>query len=151
MAHRISHLLLILVESYINLLESWEFIVLNHHIVLVDCILLSNSSLRHWAGSHSLKFLAIISHYFLLRIILWRGLGDWSELMVIVKLMVKMLHLKWTLQRFHMTILRRNQHIVVCMIWYTSYRLLLIWLNAWLSRFILEFFLCAFYISSLVP
>jgi len=80
-----------------------------------------------------LKFLAIISHYFLLMIILRRGLGDWSELMVIVKLMVKMLHLKWTLQRFHMTILRRNQHIVVCMIWYTSYRLLLIWLNAWLS------------------
>jgi len=69
--------------------------------------MLSDSTLRHRAGSHSLKFLAIIPHYFLgLRIIFGRSFGDRSELMLMVELMLQMLHLERTLKRFHMAILR---------------------------------------------
>jgi hypothetical protein len=69
--------------------------------------MLSDGTLRHGAGSHRFKFLAIIPHYLLgLRIIFGRSFCDRSELMLMIELMLQMLHLERTLKRFHMAILR---------------------------------------------
>lgn len=132
MTHWLSYLRLILMECNVDLLQTREIIELDHRIMLFKCML-SYSTLRHRAGSHCLKFLAIIPHYLLvLRIIFGRSLCDWSELMLMVELMLQMFHFERALKRFHMTILRRDQHIVVYVIRDSSSSSLLIGLKTYL-------------------
>ena len=132
MSHWLSHLLLILVECDIYLLQSREIIDLGHCIMLLN-YMLSNGSLRHRAGAHCLKFLAVVSHYLLVLRIVFRSFCDWSKLMLMVKLMLQVFHLEWALKRFHMPVLRWDQHIIVYVIWrYCSSSILLIWLNTYL-------------------
>jgi hypothetical protein len=75
-------------------------------MLLLECML-SNGTLRHRAGSHCLKFLAIIPHYLLgLRIIFGGSLCHRGELVLMIELMLEVLHFERTLKRFHMAILR---------------------------------------------